>query len=108
MKNDVVKKTEYNAKIKDNEDTIPDTTNLTTITTLNAKINKIKNKIPHITNFKTKTTDLLKDIYILKTKLFVNSSHRAILCHTICKNVQYKTVYLIVMQKLIGLNVIRL
>ena len=30
--------------IKDNEDKIPDTTNLTTITTLNAKINGFKMK----------------------------------------------------------------
>ena len=44
MKNDVVKKTEYNPKIKDNEDTIPDTTNLTTITTLNAKKMRLKTK----------------------------------------------------------------
>ena len=39
VKNDVVKKTEYNAKIKNIEDKMPDITNLATKTTLNAKIN---------------------------------------------------------------------
>ena len=38
VKNDVVKKTEYNAKIKNIEVRIPDITNLATKTTLNAKI----------------------------------------------------------------------
>ena len=45
VKNDVVKKDVYNAKIKNIEDKIPDITNLATNTTLNAKINKVKNKI---------------------------------------------------------------
>ena len=39
VKNKVVKKTEYNAKIKDIEDKIPDITNLGTKSALNAKIN---------------------------------------------------------------------
>ena len=55
VKNDVVKKTEYNAKIKNIEDKIPDITNLATNTTLNAKINEVKNKIPNITNLATNT-----------------------------------------------------
>ena len=38
VKNDVVKKDIYNAKIKTIEDKIPDITNLATNTTLNAKI----------------------------------------------------------------------
>ena len=42
VKNDVVKKTEYNAKIKNIKDKVPDITNLTTKTTLNAKINEVK------------------------------------------------------------------
>ena len=37
VKNDVVKKDAYYAKIKDNEDKIPDITNLATNTTLNVK-----------------------------------------------------------------------
>ena len=39
MKNDVVKKDVYNAKIKNIEDKIPDITNLATKASLNAKIN---------------------------------------------------------------------
>ena len=50
VKMDVVKMTEYNAKIKNIEDKIPNTTNLTTKTTLNAKINEVKGEIPSITN----------------------------------------------------------
>ena len=42
VKNEVVKKTEYNAKIKNIEDKIPDIINLATKTTLNAKINGLK------------------------------------------------------------------
>ena len=53
VKNDVVKKTEYNAKIKNIEDKIPDITNLATKTTLNAKINEVKGEIPSITNLAT-------------------------------------------------------
>ena len=50
VKNDVVKKDVYNAKIKNIEDKIPDITNLATNTILNAKINDVKNKTPTITN----------------------------------------------------------
>ena len=50
LRNDVVKKAEYNAKIKNIEDKIPDITNLATNTTLNAKINEVKGEIPGITN----------------------------------------------------------
>ena len=55
VKNDVVKKDAYNAKIKNIEDKIPDITNLTTTTDLNAKINVFKNKITSITNLATAT-----------------------------------------------------
>ena len=62
VKNSVVKEDEYNPKIKDFEDQIPDITikylillNLATNATLNAKTNEIKNKIPSITNFATTT-----------------------------------------------------
>ena len=55
VKNDVVKKFVYNAKIKDIEDKIPDVTNIVTITTLNAKINEAKNEILSITNLATST-----------------------------------------------------
>ena len=50
MKNDLVKKDVYHAKIKDVEDEIPNITNLATNTTLKPKINEVKNKIPNITN----------------------------------------------------------
>ena len=50
VKNDVVKKDAYNAKIKDIKDKIADITELATATTLNAKINEAKNEIPSITN----------------------------------------------------------
>ena len=50
VKNDIVKKDVYNAKIKNIEDKIPDTTNLATNASLNAKINEVKGEIPSITN----------------------------------------------------------
>ena len=50
VKNDVVKKDVYNAKIRNIEDKIPDITDLATYATFDAKINKIKIKIPSITN----------------------------------------------------------
>ena len=46
VKNDVVKKTEYNAKIKDIEDKIPGITNLATTTAVSA----VENKIPNVSN----------------------------------------------------------
>ena len=54
VKNDVVKKDVYNAKIKYIEDKIPDITNLATNTALNAKINDTKNEARSITNLLTK------------------------------------------------------
>ena len=56
VKNTVVKKDVYNAKIKNIEDKITDITDLATNTTLNAKINEVKNKIPNITNLATTTS----------------------------------------------------
>ena len=53
VKNDVVKKDVYNAKIKDIEDKISDITNVATKASLNAKINEVKGKIPNITNLAT-------------------------------------------------------
>ena len=51
--NEVVKKTEYDAKIKNIEDKIPDISNLATKSNLNRKINEVKNKIPSITGLAT-------------------------------------------------------
>ena len=53
VKNDFVKNTEYNVKIKNIEDKIPDITNLASKTTLNAIINEVKAEIPGITNLPT-------------------------------------------------------
>ena len=53
VKNDVVKKDVYNAKIKNIEGKIPDITNLGTNTSLNAKINGVKSEILNIINLDT-------------------------------------------------------
>ena len=50
VKNDIVKKAVYNAKIKNIEDKVPDITNLATNTTLNAKRNEVKGETSSITN----------------------------------------------------------
>ena len=46
LKNDVVKRYVFNAKIKNIEDNIPDVSNLAIKTTLNAKINEVKGELP--------------------------------------------------------------
>ena len=53
VKNEVVKETEYNARIKNIEDKIPDISNLATKTILDTKINEVKNEIPSISNLAT-------------------------------------------------------
>ena len=53
VKNEVVKKTEYNANIKNIQDKIPDISNLATKINLNTKINEVKNEIPSITGLAT-------------------------------------------------------
>ena len=53
VKNEVVKKTEYNTKIKNVEDKIPDITNLATKTVRNTNINEVKNEIPSISGLVT-------------------------------------------------------
>ena len=55
VKNDVIEKDVYNAKIKNIDDRIPYISNLATNTTLNAKMNEVKGEIPCITNFATAT-----------------------------------------------------
>ena len=52
---DFVKKDVYNAKIKNIEDKVLDTTNLAT-STLNAEINEVKGEIASITNLATSAT----------------------------------------------------
>ena len=60
VKNDVIKKDAYNAKIKHIKDKIPDITNLATKTTVNAKIKEVKSKIPNITNLAAMLLLMLK------------------------------------------------
>ena len=53
VKHNVVKKDEYNVKIKNIEYKIANINNLATKTTLNAKINEVKDEIPIIKNLAT-------------------------------------------------------
>ena len=53
VKNEVVRKTEYNAKIKNIEDKIPHITNLATKTILNTKIIEVKTEISNINGLAT-------------------------------------------------------
>ena len=55
IKDDAVKKYEYNVKIKNIEDEISDITKLATKTTLNAKKIEVKSKIHSFTNWPTST-----------------------------------------------------
>ena len=79
VKNDVVKKDVYNAKINNIEDKIPDITNLATNTTLNAKITEVKNEIPNITNLATTTVpnavenEIPNDSNLVKKKTVYNA-----------------------------------
>ena len=68
VKNCVVKKDVYNAKIKNIEEKILGITNLATNTTLNAKINEVENEISSITNLAT-TADLNAKINDVKNKV---------------------------------------
>ena len=73
VKNDVVKKTKYTAKIKNIEDKTPNKTNFATKTTLNAKINEVKAEIPSVNNLATNTAltaveNKMPDVSVLATK----------------------------------------
>ena len=67
MKNDVVKKDLYNAKIKNIEDKIPDITNLPTTTTA---LTAVENKIPNVSTL-VKKTDYITKLVKLKIKLLL-------------------------------------
>ena len=71
VKNHVVKKDIYKAKIKKIKDKIPDITNLATNSSLNAKINEVKKEILSITNVAT-TTALTTET---ESKIFTNHDH---------------------------------
>ena len=56
VKIDAVKNDEYNVKIQNIEDKIPDITNLATNTSLNVEVNEVKQEVPSITNLTITTT----------------------------------------------------
>ena len=64
VKNNVVTKTEYNAKIKNIEDKLSDITNLATKITVNAKIHEDKGEIPNIRNLASTTV-----LTVVETKI---------------------------------------
>ena len=63
VKNDAVKKVDYNTKITDLENKIPNISHLATKTALTS----VENKIPDITNLATKTalTNLIKFLILV-------------------------------------------
>ena len=56
----IVKKTDYNAKIKDIEGKIPSVSDLVKQTDCNTKINEIKGEIPDISNLVKKQVIMLR------------------------------------------------
>ena len=73
VKNDVVKKADYNTKISEIEDRIPDTGGLVKKTGYNTKITETEDKIPDISNLATRTAltsveNKMPDISNLATK----------------------------------------
>ena len=65
----LLKKDVYNAKIKNIEDKIPDTTKLATNTSLNAEINEVKREMLSITNLATTATAINAKINEVKNKI---------------------------------------
>ena len=67
-KNDIVKKTDNNTKIKNIEDEIPDITKLANNTSLNAKINEVKREVLSINNLATTSLTVVENkIYLFLT-----------------------------------------
>ena len=91
VKNDVVKKDIYNAKIKGIEYKIPDITNLATNTTLNAKINEVINKIPSITDA-VKTAALNGKINEVKIKIPNITNLSTATAFTVVENIKHLTI----------------
>ena len=78
IKNCVVKKEVYNAKIKNIEDIIPDIKNVRANTDLDDKINEVNNEIPNITNLTTTTAltaveDKILNVSNLVIKTYYNT-----------------------------------
>ena len=74
VKNEFVKKTEYNAKVKNIEDKISDNTNLATKTILSIKINKVKSEIPSINNLATTTALITVENKITNVSILVKKN----------------------------------
>ena len=70
----LLKKGEYNSKLKNIDDKIPSITNLATTTALIIKINKVKNKIPNITNLATTNALTAVEIKILNVSNLVKKT----------------------------------
>ena len=93
VKNDVITKTDYNAKIADIEGKIPDVTNLATKTTLIT----VENKIPDVGGLATKTAltaveNKIPDISNLATKAaLTNLSNTVPNINTLIKKSDYDT-----------------
>ena len=68
VKNAVVKKDVYDAKIRNIENKIPDITKLAPNASLNAKVNEAKGEIPNITNL-TSNTSLNAKINEVKSEI---------------------------------------
>ena len=78
IKNCVLKKEVYNAKIKNIEDIIPDIKNVSANTDLDDKINEVNNEIPNITNLTTTTAltaveDKILNVSNLVIKTYYNT-----------------------------------
>ena len=74
MKNEVVKNTGYNAKIKNIEDKIPDITSLATKTILNTKINEVKAGRPSINGLATNSALTVVETKILNISNLVTKT----------------------------------
>ena len=71
VKNDVVKKGVYNAKIKNIEDKVPDITNLASNASLNTIINEVKGEIPNISTALTSAENKIINVSNLVKKLIL-------------------------------------
>ena len=71
VKNDVVKKGVYNARIKNIEDKVPDITNLASNASLNTIINEVKGEIPNISTALTSAKNKIINVINLVKKLIL-------------------------------------
>ena len=74
VKNQFVKKTEYNAKVKNIEGKKSDNTNLATKTILSIKINEAKSEIPSINNLATTTAVITVENKITNVSILVKKN----------------------------------